>query len=62
MLKLVGLWTGGMAYAFRESLDRAVLGAWWVAAEDGRLDKGLGVDKGDEDADGEEDTGISHVG
>jgi len=47
-----------MAYAVRESLNGAILGAWWIAAEEGRVAKSLGGDTGDEDADREEDISV----
>lgn len=51
-----------MAYAVRESLDGAVLGAWWIAAEKGRVANVLRGNERDEDADTEEETSRTPAG
>jgi len=50
-----------MAYAVREGLDGAVLGAWWIAVKKLRIANVLGGDCRDEDADIEEETSGTHA-
>ncbi len=51
-----------MAYAIRESLDCAILGAWWIATKKSRVANVQGGDSIGEDADREEEVSRTHAG